>query len=298
MGESAEVSTNSRYQVGSTLAGPQRPSAPVRDVWMAHLALSDIDGNRFLHTERLNRAGAGLAGADAVQARVWNGNWSARITMTEQVLAAVADQFQIALKLAPQKPPVIHGVDGVSQKAAGPGRASHYISYTRLAATGTVTLDGKPFTVEGLAWMDHEFFTHQLEGDQPGWDWLSLQCDDGSELMLFRLRHKDGSIDAYSAGTYVDAQGRDRHLTRDEFAFAPGRTWTSPESHGQYPIEWAVRVPSLGLDARITTRLPRQELSRYWEGAIEIAGTKQGRVVKGVGYLEMTGYAGPVRMGE
>src|ERR1700687_5615734 len=29
----------------------------VRDVWMAHLALSDIDGQRFLHTERFNRAG-------------------------------------------------------------------------------------------------------------------------------------------------------------------------------------------------------------------------------------------------
>jgi predicted secreted hydrolase len=269
----------------------------VRDVWMAHLALSDIDGKRFFHTERLNRAGAGVAGADEAQARVWNGNWSAHITMTEQKLAAVADRFQFALTLAPRKPPVIHGVNGVSQKAEGAGRASHYLSYTRLAAAGTITLEGKPFAVEGLAWMDHEFFTHQLEPDQTGWDWLSLQLDDGSELMLFRL-HKDGSIDAYSAGTYVDRQGRARHLAREDFAMIPGATWTSPETGGRYPVAWTVRVPSLGFNARLETRLPQQELDRYWEGAIEVAGTKDGRAVTGAGYLEMTGYAGPVRMGD
>jgi predicted secreted hydrolase len=270
----------------------------VQDVWMAHLALSDIDGNRFFHTERLNRAGAGLAGADESQHRVWNGNWHVDIEPADQQLAALADNFQLSLALHSEKPPVIHGVNGVSQKAEGPGRASHYISYTRLLTRGTIAIEGRPFTVEGMSWMDHEFFTHQLEPQQTGWDWLSLQFNDGTELMLFRLRHKDGSLDPYSAGTYVDAQGRSRHLSRNEFVLTPGKTWTSPETHAHYPIEWTLSAPPLGIQCSLRTYLPQQELSKYWEGAIEIAGVKQGRPIKGAGYLEMTGYAAPVRMGE
>src|SRR5712691_5954838 len=215
----------------------------VRDVWMAHLALSDIDGGRFRHTERLNRLGAGIAGADQAQARVWNGNWQARWRLNSQELQAAADDFSFELSLRSEKPPVIHGNNGVSQKAEGPGRASHYISLTRLAASGVMVIDGRQFAVEGQSWMDHEFFTHQLESNQSGWDWLSLQLDDGSEIMLFRLRRKDGSADPYSAGTYVDPQGRTVHLPASDFSLAPGETWT------HYPVQWMIRVPSLGLEA-------------------------------------------------
>ncbi len=273
----------------------------VRDAWFAHLALSDIDGGRFFHTERLNRAGPGLAGADLAQARVWNGNWQVRWLPgggARQQMQAVADRFSIALSLTSRKPPVIHGVNGVSQKAEGRGRASHYISLTRLDASGAITIDGTRFEVEGLAWMDHEFFTHQLEANQSGWDWFSLQFDDGSELMLFRIRRKDGTADPYSAGTYVDPQGRTRHLGASEFALTPGKTWTSPSTGGKYPVAWVVRVPSLGMKASVATRLPSQELTgstAYWEGAIEISGAKGSRPLSGAGYLEMTGYAGAVR---
>ncbi len=270
----------------------------VHDVWFAHLALSDIDGHRFEHTERMNRAGAGLAGVDATKGTLWNGNWSVHLSANEQKLSAIADRFQISFTLRPLKPPVIHGTNGVSQKATGPGRASHYISFTRLETSGNITVGGKQFAVEGLSWMDHEFFTHQLEPDQMGWDWFSLQFDDGSELMLFRLRHKDGSPDPYSAGTYVDPQGRTRHLKASDFELIPGATWTSPQSHGKYPVAWTVRVPSMAIEITPRTRLEQQELSSYWEGAIEITGSKQGRPAKGSGYLEMTGYSGPVRMGE
>jgi predicted secreted hydrolase len=115
--------------------------------------------------------------------------------------------------------------------------------------------------------------------------------------MLFRLRRKDGSADPFSAGTYIDAAGRTVHLAAGAFSMIPGRTWRSPESGGVYPVEWTVRVPSLQIDISIGTRLPQQELTAYWEGAIEVTGLKGGRSVKGVGYLEMTGYAAPVRMG-
>jgi predicted secreted hydrolase len=285
----------------------------VSDIWMAHLALSDVDGGRFFHTERLNRSGPGVAGADAGKARVWNGNWEVDWKLDPakpggfavQDLRAVAAQFTIDLAMRTDKPPAIHGASGVSQKAEGAGRASHYISLTRLLTRGTLELDGKRYAVEGLTWMDHEFFTHQLEANQSGWDWFSLQLDDGSELMLFRLRHKDGSEDPYSAGTYVDPQGRTRHLSANMFLLVPGKTWSSPKTGGRYPIEWTIKVPSLQIDAALTTRLPQQELTgggkigmNYWEGAIDISATRQGRPLKGSGYLEMTGYAGPVTMGE
>lgn len=278
----------------------------IRDVWMAHFALSDIDGNRFYHTERLNRTGVALAGASLKDAKVWNGNWQARWSQDwrTQNLEATAADFQIRLCLVSAKPPVIHGRNGVSQKAQGEGRASHYISLTRLAANGTLTIQGKEWKVEGLAWMDHEFFTHQLASDQSGWDWFSLQFDDGTELMLFRLRRKDGTPDPYSAGTYIDARGTALPLSSGDFSVSPGKTWRSPETGARYPLEWKVQVPSLALNLSASTRLPQQELiskggavSAYWEGAIEIAGTRQSRPLGGVGYIEMTGYAGPVRMG-
>ena len=263
----------------------------VRDAWLAHLALSDIDGGKFLHAERLNRSGAGLAGASLDQARVWNGNWHVQwdLRTGTQQMQAIDPRFSFNLNLRPLKPPVIHGVQGVSQKAAGAGHASHYISFTRLETRGALVLDGREFIVEGLSWMDHEFFTHQLDAAQSGWDWFSLQFDDGAELMLFRLRRKDGTADPYSAGTYVDARGRTIHLTRDTFSVTPGKLWN------KYPVEWVVRVPPLGIDVQLATRLPQQELenrqNRYWEGAVEITGTRHGS-----GYLEMTGYAAPVRL--
>ena len=250
----------------------------VQDVWMAHLALSDIEGKQFFHTERYNRAGAGLAGAE--RPRVWNGNWTA----TAERLDAIAERFQFSLSLRPEKPPVIHGENGVSQKSAGAGHASHYISYTRIATAGSLILDGHEYRVEGLSWMDHEFFTGQLDAAvQTGWDWFSLQLDDGGDLMLFQLRRKDGTLDPFSAGTYVDAQGQARHLTARDFTLQPGRKWHL------YPVEWKISVPSLHLDVAIHPLLDQQEMPSYWEGAIEISGTHHGQ-----GYLEMTSKSGTV----
>lgn len=272
----------------------------VRDLYLAHLALSDLDGGKFYHTERLNRAGPGIAGVDENARRIWNGNWQSEWHGQKQELQAIAEQFQLHLSLEPEKEPVIHGEDGVSQKAAGPGRASHYISLTRIAAGGELVLKGTTLEVRGLAWMDHEFFTHQLTPEQAGWDWLSVQLDDGTELMLFRIRRKDGSVDPYSAGTYVDRAGKSTHLREDDFLLEPGAgTWKSPDSGASYPLDWRVRVPKLALELEVETPLASQELGgsnarlapTYWEGAISAKGQRNGPV-RGVGYLEMTGYAG------
>ena len=284
-------------------AAPRTSSWDVDDVYLAHLALSDVDGRQYLHLERLNRAGPGLAGADLVQSRIWNGNWETGWEGDTQRLQAIADRLTLQLLLTSLKPPVINGRNGVSQKAAGPGRASYYISLTRLIARGELTLDRKKYRLEGTAWMDHEFFTHQLDPSQAGWDWFGLQMDDGSELMLYRLRLKDGSVDPYSAGTYVDPQGHSRFLTGDAFSLEPGQGWTNPNSGTTYPLRWRLRVPSLNIELEVSTPLADQEFTTgshfapsYWEGAIDIHGESSGHSVKGNGYLEMTGYDHPVQL--
>ena len=270
----------------------------LRDLYLAHFAISDLDGKKFYHTERTNRSGPGIAGADASLEKVWNGNWSVDWKNGKEELSALADEFALHLLLNSQKPPVIHGRNGVSQKSLGAGRASHYFSETRLRAAGSIEIASAKYTVTGLAWMDHEFFTHQLEENQEGWDWLSLQLDDDSELMLFRIRRQDGSVDPCSAGTFVDAQGHQRHLSAAEFYLQPaGATWTSPATAARYPVSWEISVPSLGIDLDAATLLPSQELTSnsklapsYWEGAITLAGTKHSASLHGSGYLEMTGY--------
>ena len=270
----------------------------IQDIYLAHFALSDIDGGRFHHTERVNRSGPGLAGVSAQTAKVWNGNWLVQWTGNQQQLQAIAQNFAVRLAMSSRKPPVIHGKDGVSQKSAGAGHASHYISFTRLLTTGTIELDGRISKVEGTAWMDHEFFTHQLDINQSGWDWVSLQLDDNTELMLYRFRHKEGTVDSFSAGTYIDTEGKPSYLGVADFSMQPEKeTYTSPDTHAVYPIAWHIAVPSLGLDLQLTTPLKSQELVSgigpelsYWEGTVTVGGSRDSKPAKGVGYLEMTGY--------
>jgi predicted secreted hydrolase len=270
----------------------------VKDIYLTHLALSDLDSQKFYHSERMNRAGPGIAGASAAESRIWNGNWQIQWEGSEQRLQAIDTKFQLHLTMHPEKPPVIHGENGVSQKSAGEGTASYYISLTRLMANGQLEINGEQLAVSGLAWMDHEFFTHQLEADQIGWDWLSLQLEDKTEIMLFRIRRKDGSIDSFSSGTYVDMQGKAMHLGANDFTLQPlAETWMSPATHADYPIAWKIAIPKLELEVEAHTSLPGQELigktniaPSYWEGAITLEGRRGKTPVGGVGYLEMTGY--------
>jgi predicted secreted hydrolase len=165
-------------------------------------------------------------------------------------------------------------------------------------ASGTIDLDGKTYRVEGTSWMDHEFFTGSMAANETGWDWLSVQLTDGTELMLYRLRHRDGSIDPYSSGSFVDAAGNSDLLSATDFVMTPlPDTWTSPLTEAAYPVRWHLAIPRLKLELHLTTPLRNQELTArfgpsYWEGAIDVDGSRDGSAVHGVGYLEMTGYAG------
>ncbi|HEY2013416.1 MAG TPA: lipocalin-like domain-containing protein [Bryobacteraceae bacterium] len=285
------------FRQGQRRGPVSNPSAwRIDDLYLAHLAVTDIDGHRFRYVKRLNRAGPGIAGISLDEGRIWNGNWEARWDKSSdaQTLSAIADDMRFSFRLTPVKPAVIEGEKGISQKGEGAGEASYYVSFPRLAVEGT--LDGTEVT--GTAWMDHEWFSNQLAADQQGWDWFSIQLADGTELMLFQLRHKDGSIDPYSSGTYIAKDGRATHLKRSEFDLQPAAYWTSPKTGARYPVQWRIRIPGLKIAIDCAAALADQELisedaagPTYWEGAVTYSGS-----AAGVGYLEMTGYTKPMRL--
>ena len=278
-------------------AAPSNPSKwAIRDLFMTHLAVSDVKGQRYRFTEKLTRGGPGLAGADADRYHVWNEDWTGTLDASgHHLLTARAKGAAVDLVLDEGKAPVVHGQNGISQKGAKTGNASHYYSLTRMPTRGTLSVDGETVEVTGESWMDHEFGTTFLEPEQRGWDWLSIQLSDGRELMLYQLRRADGTRDPRSSGTLVAKDGHAIHLSNDDFTLTPNGDVFSSTNGARYTTAWTIAIPSQKLDLRITTPLWDQELSlehstgvAYWEGLIDVAGSG----VTGRGYLEMTGYKG------
>lgn len=297
------------FRIGMDVPDPP-PSSPwsVDNVYMAHFAVSDLAHSQFVHFQRLNRPGVGTAGASQTELKVFNGNWSLRGTPQHQVLHAsdrerlsnnaVGEPYAIDLVLTPVKPPVEEGENGVSQKASCRGCASHYYSFTRLATSGELTVNGRKLAVDGTSWMDHEYGSSQLASDQAGWDWFSVQLDDNSELMLYLLRQKDGSIDPHSAGTIVRADGKSKHLALGDFHVRATSNWKSASSGARYPVNWLISIPRERISVSVTPDLLNQELIKkhphdvtYWEGSCTVNGAVGGRPVHGQAYVEMTGYA-------
>ena len=279
---------------------PANPSRwAVRDLFMAHLAVTDIGAGRLRLAERIDRGGVGWAGARGGTLEVWNGDWRADLDGDTHRVRAIDRAFGVDLRLDPGKGVTRHGIDGLSRKGAETGNASYYYSMTRMPTSGHLVVDGETIVVTGTSWMDHEFGTTFLEASQVGWDWFSLQLDDGSDLMVFQLRRTGGEPDPFSAGTWVDASRVATSLGAGEFMLVPGRRWSSPSSGAVYPVEWRLELPGRGLRLEIAAVVDAQELDTaastgvtYWEGAVTVRGQVGDRVVSGRGYLEMTGYAG------
>jgi predicted secreted hydrolase len=269
----------------------------VEDIKLAHFAVTDITGGTFRFAQKVSRGSFGEAGFSDGARIAWIDDWVLHLTGPGRFrLEARADQFALALDLTAKKEPVFHGEGGVSRKAEGEGRASHYYSFTRLAAEGTVTMAGRVIPVQGLSWFDQEWATNQLTENQRGWDWLSLQFEDNTELMLFQIRLKDGGRDPFSHGTWIDADGNPVPVKNGDFELVPGRSWRSEHTGGDYPVEWKLRIPKLDLELEVTAAMDAQELVlqpiAYWEGSVRGQGKRDGQAVSGRGYLEMTGYAG------
>jgi predicted secreted hydrolase len=273
----------------------------IRHLYLAHFALSDLEGKQFRYSEKISREGLGKAGADTGRLHVWTDRWIAEAVADEPLnhrLSAEQDGIAVELILRPLKPPVIHGHAGVSRKGQEIGQASHYYSLTRLGTDGRVTIDGETFRVTGTSWMDHEFGSADLSEDLVGWDWFSLQLQDGTDIMIYRLRRGDGTLEPASSGTVIYPDGRADSLSLGDMDLAATDHWRSPASGARYPAGWHVTLPRLQLDLQIAPLMSAQELATrrstnvtYWEGAVEISGTAQGRAVTGQGYVELTGYA-------
>ena len=273
-----------------------RPSRwATRDIYMAHFTVTDVGAGRFHAYERLARGVLDLAGARVEPLRLWIEDWS--VTSGEGGediwhLQAAAGEVAVDLRLRPLKPVVLQGEQGLSRKGSTPGNASYYYSVPRLETRGTVRVDGEGFRVRGNSWLDREWSTSALEDGQAGWDWFGLQLSDGTELMFYQLRRRDGSIDSHSRGSFVDAQGRALLLEPTDVAVEVLATWDSPRGP-RYPAGWRLTVKSLALSLDVMPFLPNQELAtsfRYWEGAVRVSGWRAGADLTGQGYVELTGY--------
>ncbi len=265
-------------------------------VYMGHFALTDVNGEKHHSFERFSRGALGLAEAQAAPFRVWLEDWELSGTAADAFPMRVrARDGSIALDLTLQagKPVVLQGDRGLSQKSAGPGNASYYYSHTRLPTQGVIDLNGQTFTVQGSSWLDREWSTSALGPEQSGWDWFALQLDDGRDLMFYRLRHKNGGMDAFSKGVLVDAQGQARVLRREDVDLQPVGEWISPRTGDRYPAGWRLRLPGEKLDLTVTPKVADQEMRltvRYWEGAVAVSGRTGENKIHGQGYLEMTRY--------
>jgi predicted secreted hydrolase len=264
-------------------------------VYLAHFTLTDAAAGQFHAFERYERGVAGLAGAQAEPYQVWLQDWSvSQAAPGRYLLHAAQAGLQLDLQLNDLKGPILEGDHGLSQKGPQVGNASYYYSQTHLVTDGTITVNGQAFHVSGLSWMDHEFSTSALGPDQVGWDWFSVQLADGSELMLYNIRQKDGRADPFSNGTIIHPDGTTRQLKAGDFKIQVNSTWKSPHSGGTYPAAWTVTIPSENLTLQIKPLIPDQELNLsiiYWEGAVQINGEKNGVKINGKGYVELTGYA-------
>ena len=266
--------------------------------WMAHFTLTDTANGRFHTAERLGRGALGIAGAQVRPFRVWLDDWQALSSAPQSGLfplrlEAGHGPVAIELDLTAAKPLILQGQDGWDRKGPQPGDASYYYSFTRLDAQGRVRIGESRFDVTGSAWMDREWSSNALGGNLAGWDWLSLQLSDGSELMLYRLRRHDGAVDSYSSGALSLPGGAKQALAADEFEFQPRRWWTSPKTRVRYPVAWSLKIPSRELSLELEPVLDDQELDltvRYWEGAVRAKGHSDTGLVTGQGYLELAGY--------
>jgi len=278
----------------------------VRDCYFGHFTISDLAVGKFHVAERVSRGALGEAKAATDRMDVALGSWTIEQKEgTEQIhLSAHDTDMAIDFEAHPLKPLVLEGVGGLSRKADGVGEASYYYSYPRLATTGQLRVGDKTNAVSGLSWFDHEFSTSSLGKDQVGWDWFCLQLDNHEEIMLYAMRDRSGAIDPVSEGTWVKADGISERLLPGSFSIEKLGSWRSPVSGAVYPSGWHIIVPGHRADVSISPSMPNQELHLtkmgaldYWEGACTIKGTVADTAVTGIGYTELTGYAGALQNG-
>ena len=264
----------------------------------AHAALTDVQGRKLWHDQRIAREGFEVALAAQGETRVRLRDWSLERKADVYHARLPAGEFTLDLQFAPTQPVLLQGQQGLSRKGPQPENASYYYSQPQLAVRGSVALRGRRFELAGKAWLDHEWSDEYLHPDAVGWDWIGMNLDDGSALTAFRLRRQDGTA-LWDGGSFRPPSSGPYIFSRGEVVFSPQRRWTSPLSQASYPVEWIVRTPADFYTVRAV--LDDQELDSrastggiYWEGLSDLIDSNGKHV--GRGYLEMTGYAQRLRM--
>jgi predicted secreted hydrolase len=272
------------------------------NLYVAHFAVTDDKKKRLLFDERSSRSVFNQAGAKLDNLDVWNGDWSAVLNNGVISLEAsgkdqdTGESFKVKLNLEPEKPLVLHGENGFSQKGPDFGQASYYTSYTRLLGKGVVSFGSKTAeNVSASAWMDHEVVSFAASSGKLGWDWFAIQLDDGRDLMVYHLRKENGDLSEYSKGTLVERNGEIRRLNIEDYKIEATSHWVSPNTGVRYPIGWRVLVPEHKLDLEIVPTVLNQEIRsskstgvNYWEGRCLVKGRSNG--TSGQAYVELAGY--------
>ncbi|MFM9926984.1 carotenoid 1,2-hydratase [Variovorax sp. H27-G14] len=275
-----------------------RSAFAAKNLVFAHAAVTDLEGRVLLHDQRIARAGFGVAEAGTSDTDVRIRDWSL-VRENGLYLARIpAGEFTLDLRFTPTQPVLLQGKDGLSRKGPDESQASYYYSEPQLKAQGKLTLKGQAFEVGGAAWLDHEWSEALMHPQAVGWDWIGMNLDDGSALTAFHLRRSDGSA-LWGGGSFRARDGVARIFSNDEVRFEPVKTWDSPRTQAKYPTQWRVQTPAGVFEVRAL--LDDQELDSrgstggvYWEGVSDLLDA-QGRRV-GRGYLEMTGYAAPLKL--
>lgn len=291
------------FRVGLSKEQQEQSKFKASTLYFAHFSITDKQKKTFRYKETLSRGGAyDDAGADRRILRTWIGDWRNEWLGGMFYISGRTDSMSLSLIATPQKQPVLQGENGYSRKGKDPGNATMYYSIPRLQVGGVLEIDGELLEVTGNAWMDHEFGTSQLDAGQIGWDWFALQLDNGEEVMLYGLRQTDGSYDPNAMGVYIQKDGTKISLPSSAYTIEVLERWKSPASGATYPAKWRLTIPSQNFTATVTPYVADQELRTetstritYWEGAVSVEGTKGSAPITGEGYVELTGYAAPLR---
>ena len=268
-------------------ATPEQPGWGNQTIWLGHAAVTSATAHHA--AERYARGGVGQAGVSLAPFKAWIDDWhlssqaSHEDPLADLQLSARDKAFSYQLRLTSTRPPVLQGDKGFSQKSEQ-GQASYYYSQPFFQASGTLQIDGKTYAVSGPAWLDREWSSQPLTANQTGWDWFSLHLDSGEQVMLYRMRQKDGA--PYLTGTWIDAQGQTQLLHADDISLTPQeKTNVAGRS---MPVSWSIKIPARHLEITISALNPKAWMDLripYWEGPVRLSGSHGGQ-----GYLEMTGY--------
>ena len=289
-----------RSRVDSTQAMASKFAA--KQLLFAHAAITDVQGKKLWHDQRISRDGFGVATSSELDMNIKLRDWTLRADGSRYTAELPAVDFGLSLQFNETQAVLLQGKNGLSRKGPDEKQASYYYSQPHLATTGKLRLQGQTVDVTGSAWLDHEWSQELLAPGVVGWDWIGMNLTDGSALTAFRLRGKDGAKDSaalWDGGSFRTASGALYIFSRGEVIFKPTRFWKSPLTQTTYPVEWIVRTPADFYTVKAV--IDNQELDSrqstgaiYWEGLSELL-SSNGQTV-GRGYLEMTGYSKPLQM--